>query len=44
LGGVLTGEVLDKRNVTAFDNGRYLTWKIQGRNAVISGIFFDAVK
>ena len=46
------GEVLDERELTAFHDGKYLTWRIQGRvqveirkdtgnNAVISGIFFD---
>lgn len=46
------GEVLDRRTLTAFHGGKYLTWTIQGRvqveirkltgkNAVISGIFFD---
>ena len=46
------GEVLDEQQLTAFHDGKYLTWSIQGRvqveirkdagnNAVISGIFFD---
>ena len=50
-----SGAILDTRSLTAFHTGRYITWrirgrvqveirKIQGRNAVISGIFFDAAK
>ena len=46
------GQVLDKREIADFANGRYLSWKIQGKvkiilhklagdNACISGIFLD---
>jgi hypothetical protein len=47
-----TGQVLDKREIADFANGRYLSWKIQGKvkitlrklagdNACISGLFLD---
>ena len=49
------GTILDKRDLAAFQNGKYLTWRIRGRvlveirkirgkNAVIGGVFFDAAK
>jgi hypothetical protein len=44
---------LDSRNVTSFQNGKYVVWKLTGHvilrvtntgpvNAAISGLFFDA--
>jgi len=48
-----TGAVLDSRSITAFTGGQYLVWNVSGqvrlrvtrtggRNAVVSGLFFDA--
>jgi len=48
----VTNAVLDSRNVTSFQNGKYLVWNLTGHvilqvtntgpiNAVISGLFFD---
>jgi hypothetical protein len=50
-----TGQVLDSRDVSGFENGRYLTWELSGHvrlrvtvtggyNAVVSGLFFDAAE
>ena len=49
-----SGNVVDSRTVTGFNGGRYLVWNISdhvvirvtntGSNAVLSGIFFDAVQ
>jgi hypothetical protein len=50
-----TGQVLDSREVSGFQNGRYLTWELTGHvrlrvtrtggmNAVVSGLFFDAAE
>jgi hypothetical protein len=46
-----TGKVLDTRTISAFHNGLYLSWAVQGHvqfkvtaltsNAVIAGLFFD---
>lgn len=49
-----SGGVLDSRTVTAFQNGKYLSWKVRGNvtfrirrqtgnNALLMGIFLDAV-
>ena len=48
----VTNAVLDSRNVSTFENGKYLVWNLTGHvvlqvtntspiNAVISGLFFD---
>jgi hypothetical protein len=49
---VATGAILDTQNLSSFQNGKYLVWRISGHvqfrvtrtgsdNAVVSGIFFD---
>ncbi|MFN7141199.1 MAG: hypothetical protein ACK4UN_17865, partial [Limisphaerales bacterium] len=49
----VTGILLDTRTITAFGNGRYVSWDVSGNvrlkitrnagpNAVLSGLFFDA--
>lgn len=49
-----TNALLDSRNISAFNSGRYLVWNVRGRikinltrtsggNAVISGLFFDTI-
>jgi hypothetical protein len=50
---VRTGNVLDRRNIDHFHEGRYLTWEVSGRvsvtivqksaaaNVVVSGVFLD---
>lgn len=49
-----SGEVLDSRSMSGFAGGQYLVWqltgnvtihvtRVNGRNAVVSGLFFDTV-
>ncbi len=48
----ISGNVLDTRSLSGFQNGRYLVWNLKGHvkiqlttlnyNAVVSGIFFDS--
>jgi hypothetical protein len=51
----MTGQALDKREIADFANGRYLSWKVQGKvkitlhklagdNACVSGLFLDPAK
>ena len=47
----VSGNILDTRSLSGFQNGRYLVWNLMGHvkiqlttlavNAVVSGIFFD---
>ena len=50
----VSGNVLDTRSLSGFQNGRYLVWNLMGHvkiqlttlavNAVVSGIFFDVAQ